>query len=126
MKIVNDTLGHMVGDQFICNFSNIIRNTIPAKDFVGRYGGDEFMAVINNASKEDINKINAEAANEVKRFNELNHGGKHFDISYAYGCAFSEDYKHCTFKTLFNRADRNMYQNKICSKNQLKNDEWEK
>lgn len=126
LKIVNDTLGHMVGDQFICNFSNIIRNTIPAKDFVGRYGGDEFMAVINNASKEDINKINAEVENEVKRFNELNHGGKHFDISYAYGCAFSDDYKHCTFKTLFNRADKNMYQNKICSKNQLKNDEWEK
>ena len=116
LKIVNDTLGHMVGDQFILNFSNILRNTIPAKDFVGRYGGDEFMAVIHNVSKEDIDKINAEVANEVKRFNKLNHGGKHFDISYAYGCAFSEDYKQCTFMTLFSRADNNMYQNKRYSK----------
>ena len=46
LKRVNDTFGHIVGDQFILNFSNLLRNTIPAQDFVGRYGGDEFMAVL--------------------------------------------------------------------------------
>ncbi|MFR3339935.1 MAG: GGDEF domain-containing protein [Lachnospira pectinoschiza] len=45
LKIANDTLGHSVGDQLIVNFANILRNVIPSKEFVGRYGGDEFVAV---------------------------------------------------------------------------------
>lgn len=120
LKRVNDTFGHMVGDQFILNFSNLLRNTIPAQDFVGRYGGDEFMAVIYNASNEKIHRINVKLDEEVKRFNKLNHSGDHLDINYAHGCAFSEDYSQCTFITLFNRADKNMYQDKMRSKNLTK------
>lgn len=120
LKRVNDTFGHMVGDQFILNFSNLLRNTIPAQDFVGRYGGDEFMAVIYNASNEKIHRINVKLDEEVKRFNKLNHSGDHLDINYAHGCAFSEDYSQCTFITLFNRADKNMYKDKMRSKNMEK------
>lgn len=116
LKQVNDTLGHMVGDQFILNFSNLLREAIPAQDFVGRYGGDEFMAVIYNASGEKLAAIDAKLAEDVKRFNELNHNDHHFDIRYAHGCAFSEDYKQCTFMTLFNKADKNMYEDKTRSK----------
>ncbi|MGO4944975.1 GGDEF domain-containing protein [Blautia sp. Sow4_E7] len=99
------------------NFSNLLRNTIPAQDFVGRYGGDEFMAVIYNASNEKINRINIKLDEEVKRFNKLNHSGDQLDINYAHGCAFSADYNQCTFMTLFNRADKNMYKDKMRSKN---------
>lgn len=120
LKRVNDTFGHMVVDQFILNFSNLLRNTIPAQDFVGRYGGDEFMAVIYNASNEKIHRINVKLDEEVKRFNKLNHSGDHLDINYAHGCAFSEDYSQCTFITLFNRADKNMYKDKMRSKNMEK------
>ena len=118
LKRVNDIFGHMVGDQFILNFSNLLRNAIPAQDFVGRYGGDEFMAVIiYNASNEKIHRINVKLDEEVKRFNKLNHSGDHLDINYAHGCAFSTDYSQCTVMILFNRADKNMYKDKIRSKN---------
>ena len=83
-------------------------------------GGDEFMAVIYNASSEKINKINIKLDEEVKRFNKLNHNGDHLDINYAHGCAFSVDYNQCTFMTLFNRADKNMYKDKMRSKNMEK------
>lgn len=119
LKTVNDTLGHMVGDQFIANFSRLLRNSIPAQDFVGRYGGDEFMAVIYDASKEKVEEINAKLEKEIKQFNKLNHGGDYVDIKYAYGWDLSENYKQCTFMTLFNKADKNMYENKMRSK-QLK------
>ena len=33
------------------NFARLLRSVIPDKDFVGRYGGDEFMAVIYHTSK---------------------------------------------------------------------------
>lgn len=36
LKRANDTYGHAVGDQLITNFARLLRNAIPAKDFVGR------------------------------------------------------------------------------------------
>lgn len=116
LKLVNDTLGHIVGDQFILNFSNLLRGVIPPQDFVGRYGGDEFLAVIYEASAEKIAAINAKMAEAVTRFNKLHHGTDSIDISYACGWALSTDYKQCTFMTLFHQADQNMYKDKMCGK----------
>ena len=112
LKTVNDTLGHIVGDQFILNFSRLLRDSVPTQDFVGRYGGDEFMAVIYEASDEKINEIRARLEEEVKQFNKLHHSSNEVDIDYASGWALSKDYKQCTFRTLFDKADKNMYKNK--------------
>lgn len=113
LKRANDTMGHSVGDQLILNFARLLRNAIPSKDFVGRYGGDEFVAVIYDTSKEDIDKIIEQLNKDINDFNEH---GKAFKISYAYGCAYSIDYKECTLRTLFDKADKYMYDNKIAKK----------
>ena len=57
LKIINDTKGHSKGDQLIFNFARLLRNVIPKEAFVGRYGGDEFMVVIYNTSKMEIEDI---------------------------------------------------------------------
>jgi diguanylate cyclase (GGDEF)-like protein len=54
LKRANDTYGHAVGDQLITNFARLLRNAIPAKDFVGRYGGDEFIAIITQTTKKSL------------------------------------------------------------------------
>ena len=108
LKIANDTLGHSVGDQLIVNFANILRNVIPSKEFVGRYGGDEFVAVIRDMPKEDVIGLLEKLKEEVDDFNDH---GKNIKISYAYGWAFSDDYTECTLRTLFDRADKHMYEN---------------
>ena len=52
LKEVNDTLGHIAGDTLIMNFAHIIRTSITSKRyFVGRYGGDEFIALLNDVSR---------------------------------------------------------------------------
>ena len=43
---------------------------------------------------------------------DFNDHGKNIKISYAYGWAFSDDYTECTLRTLFDRADKHMYENK--------------
>ena len=82
---------------------------IPAKDLVGRYGGDEFIAVIYDTDKERVADILAQLQEEVDQFN-MNR--KSIPISYAQGWAISTDYKECTLRTLFDKADHYMYENK--------------
>lgn len=116
LKRTNDTYGHAVGDQLITNFARLLRNAIPSKDFVGRYGGDEFLAIITQTTKEEILSIMEDVHSTVKHFNENIHK---VEVSYAYGYAFSEDYSECTMKTLFNKADKHMYENKAIEKAEI-------
>lgn len=116
LKRTNDTYGHAVGDQLITNFARLLRNAIPSKDFVGRYGGDEFIAIITQTTKEEILLIMEEVHSTVKHFNENIHK---VEVSYAYVYAFSEDYSECTMKTLFNKADKHMYENKAIEKAEI-------
>ena len=109
LKTVNDTLGHTAGDSLISNFARIVRNVIPPKDYVGRYGGDEFMAVIYETDEKNVEAILKHLKEEVNRFNQY---GKHTPISYAHGWAISTEFRECTLRTLFDRADHRMYLNK--------------
>jgi diguanylate cyclase (GGDEF)-like protein len=63
-KSVNDTHGHLVGDEVLQEISRRLLLSIRSYDFVGRYGGEEFLLVLNNckpqfaeARAEDIRKI---------------------------------------------------------------------
>lgn len=49
-KILNDTLGHAAGDQLLKEIGQIIRSTIREEDLAFRYGGDEFVVLLNNCS----------------------------------------------------------------------------
>ena len=113
LKLVNDNMGHAVGDQLITNFARLLQNSVPSKDFVGRYGGDEFIIIIDNATREYVEEILAKLQDNVDKFNET---GKYIRISYACGWALSSDYAQCTIRTLFDKADKYMYENKKMKK----------
>jgi len=49
-KEVNDRLGHVVGDEVIRAFAQIIRQTMRDVDYVARYGGDEFVLILKETS----------------------------------------------------------------------------
>ena len=115
LKRVNDSMGHSVGDQLIFNFSRLLRGAVPAKDFVGRYGGDEFIVVLYQAERASVDRVLGKLKRDVDKFNQDVSGDK-TEISYAYGWALSSDYVHCTLRTLFDRADKYMYINKQRSK----------
>ena len=47
-KRVNDTYGHLVGDQVLREVARRLLQSVRSYDFVGRYGGEEFLTVLNN------------------------------------------------------------------------------
>ncbi len=117
LKTVNDTMGHSAGDQLILNFARLLRNVIPEKDFVGRYGGDEFMAVIYHTSQTEVEEILKCLCLEKDR---LNNREDKMLIDYAYGWALSANDGKYTIQTLLDKADSYMYENKkLCKRYRL-------
>ncbi len=109
LKIINDTKGHSKGDQLIFNFAHLLRRVIPQEAFVGRYGGDEFMVVIYNTSKTEIEDILMQLSREK---DSLNSRGNDMPIDYACGWAISDADSECTIQMLLDKADYYMYENK--------------
>jgi two-component system, cell cycle response regulator len=49
-KRVNDTLGHIVGDEVLIEIATRLLKSVRSYDFVGRYGGEEFLVVLSNCN----------------------------------------------------------------------------
>ncbi|TKI07789.1 GGDEF domain-containing protein [Martelella alba] len=47
-KQVNDRFGHLIGDRLLFEIAGVLRDTLRGKDFVGRYGGEEFLIFIRS------------------------------------------------------------------------------
>lgn len=77
LKEVNDSLGHVAGDTLIMNFAHIIRTSIPDNHFVGRYGGNEFIALLTDVTKDEVEEIIASVQDEAKRYNEFSQTNTH-------------------------------------------------
>jgi diguanylate cyclase (GGDEF)-like protein len=59
-KMVNDTLGHAVGDQLLKAVAQRLRNSLRPKDFIARLGGDEFAVLLASRDYEDNPKTVAQ------------------------------------------------------------------
>lgn len=66
-KIVNDMLGHTMGDQFLKNISKRLETVLNPNDILGRIGDDEFGIIINYEQKEDVNKFAQKVTNVFDR-----------------------------------------------------------
>lgn len=62
-KTVNDTYGHIIGDEVLIGVANEIKKSIREQDFVGRYGGEEFLIIFDSVSY-DVAKVIVERLRE--------------------------------------------------------------
>ena len=109
LRIINNQQGHERGDLYIHSFAKSLRKGVDENQFVGRCGGDEFIAFFKDVTKEDV-KRNLE---NIKRV--CDHCTE-MPLSYAAGFAYSNDFLGLTMRELFCQADKNMY----IDKNQAK------
>ncbi|MFI3175333.1 MAG: GGDEF domain-containing protein [Bacillota bacterium] len=126
LKKTNDSLGHRAGDELISDFAEQLRgatHVVSEELFLGRYGGDEFIAFFESTDESEVQLYLKEVDALIERFNEINN--KPFTLSCAAGYAItSEETKMVSTRELFDVADGNMYENKIAMKARKKQEEY--
>jgi diguanylate cyclase (GGDEF)-like protein len=110
LKLVNDFLGHKSGDQILVDFARILKNQLPENGFIGRYGGDEFLGIFEEASDAGAERYISKIKNEIAAYNNL-FTSEIQKISFASGYA-SGDPRSMPLEYLINEADRRMYADK--------------
>ncbi len=108
LKKVNDFYGHEEGDKLIQNFVYILRQASDEKYFLGRFGGDEFVAIIENCDE----KLMEAYLDRVRELTDRFNNGKSIRLSYASGYAVSTREHYYLMDDLLKEADKKMYENK--------------
>jgi diguanylate cyclase (GGDEF) domain len=103
LKYMNDTYGHAVGDQAIIRVANSLKVNNPANAYSFRIGGDEFVTIFKDCTKEDIEKFLFEWKNNLADIIK----NDQYKIDVAYGYSYAKG----TFliDRLIKEADTNMY-----------------
>jgi len=130
-KHVNDTYGHLVGDEVLRDTSKIIRETIGNKGILGRYGGEEFVILLNGSEKkengndfaillEDVHET--EAGEIAENLRQAIHSAKVLgdkrDVTVSLGLATYPTHAN-TRKTLVEKADKALYIAKKSGRNRF-------
>ncbi|OGT50667.1 MAG: hypothetical protein A3E84_00075 [Gammaproteobacteria bacterium RIFCSPHIGHO2_12_FULL_42_13] len=114
-KIVNDTFGHIVGDSVLKEVAKKLISLVRQTDFLARFGGDEFVLVLDSVKKkEDACIVAGKILEAFKQPFQLN--GHLITITLSIGIAvYPEDGKD--IKNLLKRSDFALYQAKKQGKN---------
>lgn len=114
-KNVNDTLGHLKGDEVIKDTANHLQSSFLNKDIVSRFGGDEFCVLVKDISEKVI-KNKMEFVRKKLR-NKYYNGDKQVEVSASLGAIFCEKPVD-DLTLLIQKADQALYQAKKFGRDQ--------
>ena len=113
-KKVNDTYGHIIGDQVIQFIANKLKLNLRSSDIIVRYGGDEFIVILDSISAEDTLLVADKIRRDISESDFIaTDTGNMLQISISAGIAVGAQ----TWKELFDRADKTLLKVKVKGKN---------
>lgn len=115
-KQFNDTYGHDVGDKVLRLVGATMGNCMRAYDMVGRWGGEEFLAIIRFTDEEQFRHV-AEKLRTMVEGTFLTHGDERLTVTMTLGATHVQPGD--TAESLVGRADRLMYEGKQAGRNRV-------
>jgi diguanylate cyclase (GGDEF)-like protein/PAS domain S-box-containing protein len=112
LKLINDTFGHLEGDQHIKDFANILKQACREDDIIARTGGDEFVVLLPKTSSEDVHRI----VERIQQFLKEKPPSK-LKLSASIGFVTS-DTMDDNLEEMFKEAEDKMYKQKIRTREQ--------
>lgn len=114
-KQLNDTYGHRVGDEALRHIGEALRFHCPDKGFVGRYGGEEFLMMLETFD-DDVKKVADVMVHKIRETPYL-HKGKKIPITVSIGVTLANMEAG---EVVFERADAALYEAKMNGRDQAK------
>lgn len=110
LKAINDSFGHSCGDRALQEAARTLTGSLRPTDTVGRWGGDEFLAVIRNVSKDVLSRLAERCVMLIAQTSILSNDDRIVSLSISVGAALSRPGD--TPEQLIQRADELMYRGK--------------
>lgn len=115
-KLINDTHGHIVGDQALKAVASALKDSLRNVDMVFRYGGEEFMVLLSNTSREAASMVGERLRLAVLGIQYLVEN-RAIELSVSLGCASLLPGE--SMDSLLRRADNALYVSKREGRNRL-------
>lgn len=116
-KTVNDTYGHAAGDSVLKSLSRLLMQRLRGSDIIGRYGGEEFVALLLDAEAEQAYRI----MDEIRQhFSEMEfYPNKSSSLSVTFSCGIATFPEFSNEKLVSDAADQALYAAKGKGRNQI-------
>lgn len=118
-KKINDTYGHLAGDEILKQISECLIKNIKGDDIVGRFGGEEFIILLKNTnldnSKALLEKIRKDIDDLIVKYNNFIIDNLNISI----GAVFNQG-NNTDLNNLIEKADKALYNVKENGRNQTK------
>jgi diguanylate cyclase (GGDEF)-like protein len=115
-KRMNDTFGHMIGDQILISLAKLCLQNLRGQDIIARYGGEEFVILMPEATHEDAFKT-AERLRKLVAETSMITEALDVKITISLGVASWENDGQLDFDAMLARADQALYHSKEIGRN---------
>ncbi|MBW8184144.1 GGDEF domain-containing protein [Shewanella nanhaiensis] len=116
-KVVNDSYGHIVGDEVLVKVATLFINNVREKDICARIGGEEFMILLPNTNLQQASDIAEDLRLKIESLRFVSLKGEPFTITSSFGVV--EASKEQSFSELSNAVDLLLYTAKQNGRNRV-------
>lgn len=116
-KSINDTYGHLNGDQALVMIAAVIKNSVRDQDMVGRIGGEEFAAYLDGATLHEAKVVSERMRRSVESLQFTTSCGVRVPVTLSAGGATTDAAASVT--DLLRLADENLYDAKESGRNRI-------
>jgi diguanylate cyclase len=116
-KRINDTFGHLIGDEILKNFSSLVLSNVKGRDIVARYGGEEFALILPHTDLEGATRLTEQIRSQLagKKWTVKRDGQPVGKLTASFGVA--ELCRGEDAERLVRRADASLYEAKNAGRN---------
>jgi diguanylate cyclase (GGDEF)-like protein/PAS domain S-box-containing protein len=116
-KQVNDSHGHEAGDKVLRMVAKTLEQNLRKSDAVGRWGGEEFLAILYDAATPELLKTIAEKLRTLVEFSRLDQESSSLNVTISIGATILQPGD--SPESIVRRADELMYQSKQAGRNRI-------
>jgi len=116
-KKINDTYGHLVGDEVIIKVAHIIEAEVRTSDIVARFGGEEFVMLLQDCNLDDAYKVAEKVREDIEKTSISVHIDTEVKFTVSIGVAQFSEVDNNNIELTLSRADEALYKAKNIGRN---------